>query len=114
MTQWFTWKAICTAAAGKINVGTKIGRHVFVDDTKMVGRKESVAPMWANLQKKFELEDPTPLDQVYLGCTQRAATVDEETIRTTTEMFHRSTVSNGKELSKRKQVTILKKVSSWV
>ena len=132
MTQWFNWKAICTAAAGKINVGTNIGRHiaakrlgkgqklgsiekanfflsVLVDDTKMVDRRESLAPMRANLHKKFELEDPTTLDQVYLGCTQRAATVDEETIRTTTEMFHRITVSNVKEFSKVKQVTILKK-----
>ena len=31
-----------------------------VDDIKMVGRKESLAPMWARLRKKIELEDPSP------------------------------------------------------
>ena len=30
--------------------------------------------MWLKLKKKIDLKDPTPLiDQVYLGCTQRAS-----------------------------------------
>ena len=54
----------------------------------MEGRRESWAPMWARLPKKIELEEQTTLvNQVYFGCAQRAATVDEETIRTNTEMF---------------------------
>ena len=54
--------------------------------------------LWGlNLRKKIDLEDPTPLiDQVFLRCTQRAATNNEETIRTKTEMFQRTTTSNVK------------------
>ena len=64
--------------------------------------------MWAKLREKIELEDSTPLvDEVFLECTQRTATVDEETIRTTTEMFRRMTTSNVKKLSKRKRVAVL-------
>ena len=68
----------------------------------MVGRKESWAPMWARLRKKTEFEDPTPLvDHVYVVCTQRAATVDEETIKTNTEVFQIITRSNVEETLKK-------------
>ena len=49
----------------------------------------------ARLRKVIDLEDPTPLvDQTYLGCTQSAATIDEDTIRTNTKVFQRMTKSN--------------------
>ena len=34
---------------------------VYVDDFKMVGSKNSLAPMWAKLDKHLELEPPTHL-----------------------------------------------------
>ena len=33
---------------------------VYVDDVKMVGRQESLAPMWAKLKTKFDFGEPTP------------------------------------------------------
>ena len=45
---------------------------VFVDAIIMVGRKQSVAPIWKNLMKLVDLDEATPfLDNVFLGCTQR-------------------------------------------
>ena len=80
----------------------------------MAGRRESLAPMWAILRKNIELEDPIPLvDQVYLVCTQRAATVDEEAIRTQTEMFQINTTANVEETFKKITGHNIHKVSSW-
>ena len=46
---------------------------VNVDDIKMLGRRESLAPRWARFRKKIEPGDPTsPVNQLSLGCTQRA------------------------------------------
>ena len=76
---------------------------VHVDDIKVLGRREGLAPMWASLRKKIELGDFTPLvDQVQLECTQRSETVDEETIRTNTDIFHRNTTSNVEETPTKK------------
>ena len=45
---------------------------VHVDDMKMVGNKQNLAPMWKKLMKNVDLDEPTSfLDHVYLGCTQR-------------------------------------------
>ena len=66
---------------------------VFVDYIKMVGRKETSAPMLARLRKKIE--------------------VDEETIRTTTKMFQMSTTSNVEEASQKITIHNVQKVSSW-
>ena len=63
--------------------------------TPKVGCEESLAPRWAEMRKKIDLEEPTPLiDQVDVGCTQRAATVDEETITTKTELLQNITTSH--------------------
>ena len=80
----------------------------------MVGRKESSAPMWAKLCQKIDLEDPTKLiDQVFLGCTHREATIDEGTIRTKTERFQRITTSNVEETPNTKTAHKAQRVSSW-
>ena len=45
---------------------------VFVDDIKMAGRQQNVAPLWKKLMKLVDLGEPTSLlDHVHLGCTQR-------------------------------------------
>ena len=45
---------------------------VYVDDMKMAGKKQSMAPMWKKLMKRADLDEPTSfLDHVFLGCTQR-------------------------------------------
>ena len=42
---------------------------VSVDDIKMAGKKQNLAPMWKKLIKNVDLDEPTSfLDHVYLGC----------------------------------------------
>ena len=43
---------------------------VYVDDFKVVGRKENIPKMWKMLRKEVDLEPETELsNNVYLGCT---------------------------------------------
>ena len=45
---------------------------VYVDDIKMAGKKQNMAPMWKTSMKLVDLDEPTSfLDHVYLSCTQR-------------------------------------------
>ena len=44
---------------------------VYVDDLKLVAKKQNIDPMWKVLNK-VDLGEPTSyLDHAYLGCTQR-------------------------------------------
>ena len=62
----------------------------------------------------MEFEEPTPLiDQVYLGCLRRGATVDEQTIRTNTESFRRIATSNVEDTHQKKISCNTEQVSSW-
>ena len=50
----------------------KLFLSVCVDDIKMAGTKQNLAPMWEKLMKDVDILEPTKfLDHVYLGCTQR-------------------------------------------
>ena len=52
---------------------------VFVDDTKLAGKKQKIDPMWKILNKEVDLGEPTSLlDHVYLGCTQRKFEISKE------------------------------------
>ena len=54
----------------------------YVDDLKMVGRAESIAPMWKKIRSKIDLDPETALvDHVYLGCTQREKKPSKTVIR---------------------------------
>ena len=61
---------------------------VYVDDMKMARTIQKNMPkMWAILQKKTDLEDQVSfIDQVYLGCTQRAAQVNNSIVVEKTEI----------------------------
>ena len=52
---------------------------VRVDDIKIVGKKQNMAPMWKKLMKNVDLDEPTSfLDHVFfLGCTQRECKPNE-------------------------------------
>ena len=51
---------------------------VYVDDIKMAGKKQNVAPMWKRVMKHVDLDEPTSfLDHVYLGCTRRECKPNE-------------------------------------
>ena len=52
---------------------------VYVDESKLVGQKHNIDPMWKVLNKEVDLGDPTSfLDHVYLGCTQRQCEVSQK------------------------------------
>ena len=43
-----------------------------MDDIKVAGRKQKMAPMWKKLMRHVDLDEPTSfLDDVCVGCTQR-------------------------------------------
>ena len=69
---------------------------MFVDDIRMAGKKWNMAPMWKNLMKNTDLDEPTSfLDRVcILGCTQREGKVNENVIDQHREMFE-SRISAG-------------------
>ena len=66
---------------------------VYVDDIKMVGKKQNMSPMWKKLKKKHvDFDEPTSfLGHVYLGCTQRDCKPNEITIKEYREMFESQT-----------------------
>ena len=76
---------------------------VYVDDIKMAGRKQNMAPMWKRLMKFVYFDEPTSfLDHVFLGCTQRACKVKESTIDQYRDMFE-----------SRISVTVTEKLPQW-
>ena len=73
--------------------------------------------MWTRLQKKVGSEDPASLlDQVYLGCTQRAARTNQRIVEKNRTLFE-SLVSAGIEMrnpARRKlQRTLLPRPTTW-
>ena len=60
----------------------------YVDDLKMVGRAESIAPMWKKNRSNIDLDPETALvDHVYLGCTQREKKPSKTVVRDKQELF---------------------------
>ena len=67
----------------------------YVDDVKMAGKKQNLAPMWKKLMKNVDMDEPTSfLDHVYLGCTHRECKPNETIIEQYTKMFE-SRISAG-------------------
>ena len=69
---------------------------VYVDDFKMAGRKQNMAPIWKKLMKKtLILMNPHHFfDHVYLGCTQRECKPNEIILEECTKMSE-SRISAG-------------------
>ena len=65
----------------------------------MIENNVFLGPMWTNLRKDIDLEDPTfLLNQVCWGFTQREAEVDHETVQSKADLYRRITtaeVTNG-------------------
>ena len=52
---------------------------MYVDDIKLVGKKENIDPTWKIFMKDFDLGETTSsLDLIYLGCTQRECEMSKE------------------------------------
>ena len=61
---------------------------VSVDDIKMAGKKQNMAPMWKKWMKNVDLDETTSfLDHVFLECTQRECKPNETIIERYTRMF---------------------------
>ena len=68
---------------------------VYVDDIKMAGKKQDMAPMFKKLMKHVDIDEPTSfLDHLYLGCTERECKPNETSIAQYTKMFE-SRISGG-------------------
>ena len=60
---------------------------VYVDDIKMAGKAKNLESMWKKLMKHVDLEQPTFLDQVYFGCTQRERKKNKEIVDECKNLF---------------------------
>ena len=68
---------------------------MYVDDIKLVGKKQNFDPMWNVLNKEVDLgERPSFLDHVYLGCTQKQYEISKDIIDNYRTMFE-SRISAG-------------------
>ena len=63
---------------------------VFVNDIKIAGKKQKLAPMWKKLMKDVDFEEPTSfLDHVYLGMHSTGMqTKGEKLLDTTTRCLN--------------------------
>ena len=82
------WKRLRSCESLFKHEESKLLLSVYVDDLKMVGLKQNIAPMWARIRKLVNLDPETELvDHVYLGCTQRAATPKKESVQDKQRLF---------------------------
>ena len=59
-----------------------------VDDIKMTGKEQNLAPTWKKKMKNVDLDEPTSfLDHVYFGCTQRECKPNESVLDQHREVF---------------------------
>ena len=71
---------------------------VYVDDIKLAGKKQNIAPMWKLLSKEVDLGEPTSfLDHVYLECTQRQCEMSKNTVDNYRTMFESRISAGGVE-----------------
>ena len=85
------WKPHCLF----VHIKQKLFLSVYVDDIKMAGKNQNLAPMWKKFTKKVDLDEPTSfLDHVHLGCTQRECEPNKGTVEKCKDMFE-SSISAG-------------------
>ena len=61
---------------------------VYVDDIKLVGKKQNIDPMWTVLNKEVDLGEPTSFfDHENLGCTQRQCEISKGIVDNYRAMF---------------------------
>ena len=69
---------------------------MYVEDTKLAGKKQNLDPMWNLLNKEVDLGEPTSFfDHVYLGCTQRQCQKSKDIVDHYRAMFE-SRISAGR------------------
>ena len=71
---------------------------VYVDDMKLVGKKQNLDPMWKLLIKEVDLGEPTSfLDHIYLGCTQQQCEMSKDIVDNYRTMFRIANFRCGAE-----------------
>ena len=79
----------------------KLFLSVYVDDLKMVGKKENMEPMWAELRKHLNLDPPSKMiDNQYLGSTQREIIPDPVNVERMGAAFENFSVHKGDEAAR--------------
>ena len=54
---------------------------VYVDFSKLAGKKQNIDPMWKIVMKGVDFGEPTSfLDHVYFGCTQRECQTSKDVV----------------------------------
>ena len=60
----------------------------YVDDLKLIGKKQNLDPMWKVLNREVDLGEPTLCQEhVNLGCTQRQCQTSKDTVDNYRTMF---------------------------
>ena len=85
---------------------------VYVDEMKMARTIQKNMPkMWAILQKKIDLEDQVSfIDQVFLGCTQRATQVNNSIVVERQKLFSKLISTNADVKTEWKN---LRDITAW-
>ena len=84
---------------------------VYVDDIKLVGKKQNIDPMWKILKTEADLGESTSfLDHVCLGCTQRQCEISKDIVDNYRAMFE-SRISAGRTEKLPYSETF--RISSW-
>ena len=61
---------------------------MYVDDIRLVGKKQNLDTMWKLPNQEVDLGEPTSfLDHVHLGCTQRQCEISKNTVDNYRNMF---------------------------
>ena len=92
------WEKIPNRECFFVHREKKIVLYLCVDDTKLVGKKHNVDPMWKVFNKEVDLGEPTSfLDHVYLGCTERQCEVSKNIVGNCRTMFQSRIPAEGVE-----------------
>ena len=68
---------------------------VHVDDIKMAGKKQNMAPLWKKMMMNVDTDETTSfVDHAHLGCTQRDCKPNETIIEQFSKMYE-SRISAG-------------------
>ena len=76
----------------------KLFLSVYVDDIKLLGKKQNIDPMLKVFSKEVDLGEPTSFfDHVYLGCTQRQREISKNIVDKYRTMFESRISAGGTE-----------------
>ena len=82
------WEKVTNWECILVHRKPKLLLSVHVDDIRMGGKNQKMAPMWKKWMTHVDNQEPTSfLDHVYLGCTQRECKPNETIVEKKRETF---------------------------